>query len=355
MKEKTELHPILQLKSLWEGSAHNVWLASTLLLSRNLAKFKFPAKLDKARQHQVVSLLYEGLKESKELQEPHLFRSEEVGPVEKEFLLEHFLLSDGFYQAHGGEGFILDKSSKFLGIANVNDHLQLLLMDTDQELEKSWNRLTKIETLIGKSVDFAYNSRFGFLTSQPTQCGTALTVSLFLHLPAVIRKGELPELLEKEREEEIAVSGLQGNTSEMIGDLLIARNACTLGISEEYILTSLRMFATRAVVAEVTQRKKLREAGDEAIKTQVTRALGLLTHSYQLETIESLNALSLLKLGIELGWIEAPADLNLNQVFFNCRRAHLLTLLEKRATVQELPRKRAEYLQSIAKQLKLVI
>lgn len=355
MTEKSEAHPIYSLQSPWQENSHNVWLASTLTLSRNLAKFKFPPKLDRDRGEQVISLIYEGLKPCQHLNNPRVFRSQELKPIEKEFLLEHYLVVDSFHMAHSGEGFIIDDGGNFLAVINLQNHLQLKLLDVTQDVEKSWNRLIKIEECIGKHVDLAFNPRFGFLTSDPGRCGTGLIITLFLHIPAVIHTGELPELLEKDKEEEIEILGLQGNSQEMIGDLLLAQNACTIGLTEEYILTSLRMWATRAVVAEVTARKRLKESPNESIKNKITRALGLLTHSYQLETIEALNALSLVKLGFEIGWIQGPETLNFNQIFFNCRRAHLLNALEKKVEVPELPRKRAEFLQSIAKQLTPVL
>lgn len=354
-KGKAESHPIFRLKNPWESHSHNVWLASTLSLSRNLSKFKFPAKLDKTREQQVLSLIWEGLKSAPQLIHPTLYRSEEIGPLQKEFLLEHFLIADGFHQAHAGEGFVIDDSAAFLAVANLSDHLQLTLIDTQQELEKSWNHLVKIEGHLEKSIDFAFQPRFGFLMADPKKCGTGLTVSLYLHIPAIIHMGELSELLEREKEEEVEAVGLQGKTTEMIGDILIARNTCTVGLTEEYILTTMRMWATRAVVAEISLRKKLMEGDSEQIKNKVARALGLLTHSYQLEVIEALNALSLVKLGVEIGWILAPATLNLNQILFNCRRAHLISLSKGSIDIPELPRKRAEYLHEIASQLTLTI
>ncbi len=355
MKGKSETLSISQLKSPWKENTHTVWLASTLTLTRNIAKYKFPTKLDKEREEQVISLLFDGLKPCEQLNHPQLFKSEGMAPLDKEFLLEHFLIIDSFHMAHSGEGFVIDQGSDFLGIMNLNNHLQLHLLDTDQEIEKAWNRLIKIEECVGKKVDFAFTPRFGFLNTDYSKAGTGLSITLFLHLPALIHTGELAELLEKEKEDEIEILGLQGNAKEMIGDLLLARNRCSIGLTEEYLLTSLRMWATRAVVAEVSCRKRAKEGNNEVLKNKVTRALGLLTHSYQMETVEALNALSLIKLGVELGWILAPSTLSLTPIFFNCRRAHLLHQLDKKVDVQELPRKRAEYLQGIAKQLTLTI
>lgn len=354
MKGKSDLHPIYELKTPWTEEQPSVWLASTLKLTRNFEKFKFPHKLDKVRQLQVAALVFDAVKQCPELKNPQLFRSDEIGPIEKEYLVEHFLATDDFHKAHhGGEGFLIDDTGAFLGVTNVGNHLQIQLTDTEQEIEKSWNRLIKIEECIGKSIEFAYNPRFGYLNTHPAQAGTGLQITLFLHIPAIIHMGELPELLEKEREDEIEATGLQGSATEMIGDILVARNKCTLGITEEYIITLVRMWATRAVVAEVSLRKKAEN--NELLKNKVGRALGLLTHSYQLETIEALNAFSLVKLGLELGWITSKVPLNLNQIFFNNRRAHLLNLLDKKVEIPQLPKKRAEFLHEIAKNLTLVI
>lgn len=354
-KGKSEAHPIFRLRNPWEKHSHNVWLASTLSLSRNLSKFKFPSKLDKTREQQIISLIYERLKNAPGLSKPELFRSEDLNPLQKEFLLEHFLIPNGFHQAHAGEGFVVDENGEFLAVLNLRDHLQLNMLDTQQELEKSWNQLVKLEGYLSKTLDFAFQPRFGFLTADPRQAGTGLAITLYLHIPAVIHTGELAELLEREKEEEVEAVGLQGKTTEMIGDILVAKNTCTVGLTEEYILTTMRMWATRAVVAEISIRRKLMENNNEQIKNKVTRALGLLTHSYQLEVIEALNALSLVKLGVEIGWIMAPPTMNMNQILFNCRRAHLVNEIEGPVEIPLLPRKRAEYLHDIANQLTLAI
>lgn len=352
-KEKHETHPLYSLKDIWHAHGHQVWLASLLNVHRNLSKFSFPAKLDKQKLDQCVDLLTDALSQCPDLQTPVLYRAADLDFLEKEFLLEHFLAYDGFHQAHGREGFMVDKNGELCVVMNVEDHLQLMLIDTKQEIEKGWNALAKIESYLGKHLDYAFNERFGFLTAQPQHAGTGLTVTLFLHIPGIIHLGELPDLLEREQEDEVVVCGLQGQANEMIGDILVARNRCSLGLNEEYILTTMRMWATKAIVTEVNARKKILESGSESFKNKITRAFGLLTHSYQLEAIEALNAISLVKLGVELGWIQGDEGLNLTQVLFNCRRAHLMHTCAQAVGIPQLPKTRAEYLHRIASQLKL--
>lgn len=354
-KTKLKDNPIFSLKDLWSEHDHQVWLASSITMHRNFSKMQFPSKMDTGKQEQVLSLAIESVQQCPQLKAPTLYRSSDLDFLEKEFLLEHFLSYNGFQGAHGGEGFIIDDSGSIGLLINVDDHLQLTYIDTKQEIEKSWNELAKIESYINKRVDYAFNKQFGYLTSNPENAGTGLVVTMFLHIPAIIHMGELPELLERKGEDEVDACGLQGHATEMIGDILVATNRCSLGLAEEYILTSMRMFATKTVVSEVNARKKIVEENNEAMKNKVTRALGLLTHSYQLEAIEALNTVSLVRLGVELGWIQGADQLNLTQILFNCRRAHLMTLLEQKVDIPELPKKRAEYLQKISNKLKLVI
>lgn len=354
-KTNQKVNSVFSLPKLWTEPGHRVWLATTLNLSRNFANFKFPSKLDRNQEKQLVQLTFEALQKCESLKQPILFPSEQITPIEKEFLLEHFWVSNGFHQAHFGEGFVTDATGTFLAVINVVDHLKLKVIDTKQELENSWNALIKIESSIGKHIDFAYQDKFGFLTADPKISGTALEITLYLHIPGIIHTGELFELLEKEKEDEVIAEGLLGNIQEMVGDILVAKNRCTLGLAEEYILTMMRMWATRVIVSELSVRKKLIQDKNELIKNKIARALGFLTHSYQLETFEALNALSLVKLGIELGWIKAPNNLCIHQLLFDCRRAHLLQIIGIDTPIEQLPKKRAEYLKEVAKNLQLAL
>jgi protein arginine kinase len=92
------------------------------------------------------------------------------------------------------------------------------------------------------------------------------------------------------------------------------------------------------------------------MKDQISRAYGLILHSYQLQTKEALNALSLIKLGIDLDWIDGITDRELNALFFQCRRAHLSEILGVHLTdPQEISRKRAEYVHKHIQSIRLKI
>jgi protein arginine kinase len=229
---------------------------------------------------------------------------------------------------------------------NINNHLQMQVIDCQGSWEKAWNQLNEIETTLGATLDFAFSQKFGYLTAEPTLCGTGLTVQAYLHLPALIHGGQLQETLLKQKEEGISIAGISGNLEEIIGDIIVVSNTFTLGINEESIIHSVHSMAMKLMAIEKSLRSHLQSENNAAIKDQVSRAFGLLLHSYQLQIKEALGALSLMKLGLQLDWIEGITDTKLNTLFFQCRKAHLLHSLGdlQQNDPQEIARKRAEYL-----------
>lgn len=355
MKEQNRGAPLAFQHLPWSANANPIWLASTLKLYRNISKHLFPGKLEPARQKQLANIISSVLQASSALNQVAILKAEEIGPTEKEFLFEHFLAHDGFHQAHFGEGFAVDNSGEFLAIFNIGDHLQLQLTDCKGEIESTWNRLVKIETEVGKTVDFSFSSRFGFLTSDPAHCGTGLSVYLYIHAPALIHTDKLADFLEKNKEEGVLATGMQGSLNEFVGDILTLGNSYTLGLSEEDIIRSLRTIATKVVSEEKSLRTHMHDEKHATLKNKVSRAYGLACHSYQLETVEALNAISLCKLAIDVGWLTGVDHQTLNQLIFNCRRGHLTKLFDAKIEPDDIPTKRAELVHKALKESTLHI
>jgi protein arginine kinase len=346
MTEKIKLPQSLLEHTPWEKESNPIWLTTSFLLHRNLAKFNFPPKMSERQLEQTFSSLKDQLLQSTLLDGPILLKAEEVTALDKEYLFEHFLCVEGFQNTLNGQGFIIDNMGYFLAKLNIQDHLQIQLVDSMGSWEKVWNKLSEIETAIGTTVEFSFSPKFGYLTSDPSLCGTGLSVQAFLHLPALIHTNQLQETLTKQKEEEITATGIGGNLEELIGDLVVISNSYKLGINEETILHAIHSMSMKLMAVEKTLRSHLQTESNAEIKDQVSRSFGLLLHSYQLQTKEALGALSLMKLGLYLDWIEGITDAKLNTLFFQCRRAHLLHLLNEQqmSDSQEIARKRAEFL-----------
>jgi protein arginine kinase len=346
---------ILDQRKPWADNDHLIWLVTTVHLSRNIDKYLFPSKLETHGQKQIISLLDKELLKLKNLHNPKLLRAEKVTPLEKEFLTEHYLTPNSFHQAQTGQSFVIDDTGRFLGTVNIDDHLNLLYLDTAGEIENTWNNLIDMEMTLGGAFSYSFSSKFGFLTSDPMHCGTGLKVAVYMQVSGLLHTNKLEDILAKLEDENVALSGLHGSATEIIGDILVIENNYTLGLTEENIISNLRAFCTKLQVEEKTARKAIKDNNSPEIKDKVSRAYGVLVHSYQIEAVEALNALSLLKLGVSFDWVKGISVREVNELFFNCRRAHLLRQFKQDLSQEELLHKRAEYIHQHLKGVSLAV
>ncbi|MDJ0651720.1 MAG: hypothetical protein QNJ27_01740 [Simkaniaceae bacterium] len=343
-------NPFLQLKenTFWEKSDTPVWIASGFFLQRNLASDPFPQKMDRRNSQRILGTLTQSLLSSKCLESPQFFEFDAIKTAEKEFLLEHFLATCETQNPECKAGLVIDKSGTFLAMINGEDHLILHSIEAHSGWKEAWKKLTDMEGYLAKNHTFAYSNKFGYLTSRLANSGTALTVQAFLHLPCLIELDQLDEVLIKDLAEEVQANGLSG-TYDFIGAIVIIENRFTLGLTEDHILEAVHKTATQLVTHEKKLRSQLKENPDALIVDKISRAIGLVKHSYQIDTKEALGAIGFIKLGVDLGWIKGLTDQDMNKIFFEVRRGHL-SLASKKAIPQEkLARKRAEFLQSALK------
>lgn len=349
------INDLQQLKKSWLHNKNAIWIASSISLKRNIEKFKFPIKLDIERKKQIVSLVGKEHLAINQLSNPKLLKAEELNFLDKEYLVEHFFTTSDFYQTGAGEAFIIDDSGELITVFNLTDHLTFYILDTKDDLEGAWSKLAKIETALGGNLTYSFSPKFGFLTSSLGECGTALQVTTYLQLSALLHLGKIDDVLEKEADDSFTIMGIQGSPSEIIGDLFAIQNTYTLGVTEENILSSIRSLTSKLISKENEARNSIRQSQNAMIIDKVSRAFGILLYSYQIEAIEALNAISLCKLGVTMGWISGITEEELNQLFFNCRRAHLLNQFDSKIPQEEIPHKRAEYIHKALKNAKLLV
>lgn len=351
MKDQLELPAEIISHHFWPKTSNPVWPITVFHCRRNIARSNFPTKLTSLEMERIFQLLEKPMNAFFD-KRCKIVPANRTAALDKEFLCEHFFCPEGFQNAAAGQGFVLDSQGRFFGQINLKDHLLLQWIDVGDSWEETWNELVKCEEFIAKELPFAFSEQFGFLTANPSDCGTALRVSAYLHVPALIALKTLNDLLQNL--EDVQAIGLEGTKEDRTADYLVIKNAYTLGLSEQEILRAVHLAATKIAGAEKTARLKIQKEQNPEIKDLISRAYGLLTHSYQLSTKEALASLSFIKLGIDLGWISGLTDQDLNQLSLNVRRSHLIKFLGGKADEsKEISHHRATFLHSQLKPLTL--
>ncbi|NGX37277.1 MAG: Protein-arginine kinase [Chlamydiae bacterium] len=322
----------------WNSEPHAIWIATSLVLKRNLSRYNFPSKIQEPELDQIMQTLKGSFIENAGLEKPTFVESKELSATDKELIFEHFLFLKGFQESPNGSGVIMDEKGEFLALINTGNHLEMRALNINTPWENTWNALTQIDNTIGQAHGFAFSPKFGYLTADPAQCGTGLIVNAYLHLPALIHANQLESALANSQQDELIFMDLSG-------DFIIIQNNFTIGLSEEAILHAVQTAATKLIGAEKTMRAHLKEEQNTEIKDLISKAFGLIVHSFQLETKEALDLLSLMKLGLALGYISGVSDAKLNELFFKCRRGHLSRLFPELKEPKEIAKQRADFLQ----------
>jgi len=305
-------------EGVWKGG---IWLGSTVSLLRNLALYKFPAKMNPSEKAGSFKVISEALHKIPALEPLQMIPAESLSLVDKELLFEHFHCARGFHEAEAGCGFVFDSTT--LITLNLYNHLELYAFDATDKLIPTWGSLSQLCEEFAALHLTAFSPRFGYLTSNPLYAGTTLEARLFFHIPALRHTQRLPQLLTTLKDEQLSFESLEGPLADLPGDILIVRNHYTLGVSEETLLNLLRTTALKIVAAEKGAREALKAKPSPNIKDFIGKSFGLLMHSYQLHPKETVDALSALLLGLSLGSISQVSEQKLLSLFQQSQRGHL--------------------------------
>jgi Arginine kinase len=295
---------------------------STLSLSRNLSVSKFVPCLSKENKRDVLETI---AKEFSNIEGEEFFvlPLKDLPIWQRECLLEHYLCSYDLSGSLEGEALIVNRAGTLLAGINLRDHLVLHGIDFVWQPEMLLQKLIDLDIRLQQSLSFAFSPDFGFLTTDPLRCGTALVARAFIHVPALRYRNKLSELLVP-HQREFACSSLLPLSQESLGDILCLSNICSLGVSEEQILSSLRLVVSKILSAETEARNLLLKENSTEIKNRILRSIGMLTHSCYLDLQEALDATSWIQLGMSMQWIEDSEKHPLwSPMFWDLRRGHL--------------------------------
>ncbi|MCI5051540.1 MAG: hypothetical protein MRY21_00190 [Simkaniaceae bacterium] len=348
---KSKLPENLLSTTLWADPKNPIWLTTRFRLRRNLNHNLFPGKMTKAQLTRAFDSLIQSVQGTEFFGAGSLISADTLSPVEKDFLIEHYLISDEIDETRPGQGIFFDQTQKRIALLNFGDHLCIDCFETGSDWDQIMSMLQSVEKLMGEKLEFAYSETFGFLTSDPSMCGTALTVETYLHLPALIQEDRLNSLLD-DIEEDVVAQG-PGHHPEFIGNIVMLSNRYTVGVSEETILEDVHRAATMLEAQERKSREKLKKSGADCVKDAVARSYGVLRHSFQLGTLESLEALSLLLLGADIDWVEGIDQKLASELFFNCRKGHLALLREVEGEKEAVRKARATFFHESLNEAKL--
>jgi protein arginine kinase len=308
------------------GKESDIVISSRVRLARNIAGFPFLSRANLKQRREIESLLRKTIIERKIAQDVSYVNLNQATAIDKLFLVERHLISKEHAEGEGERGVAFGKSETVSLMINEEDHLRIQVIRSGFELKKTWDTIDEIDNILGESLNFAFSSRFGFLTACPTNVGTGMRVSVMLHLPALGMTKHIEKVFNAVGKLGLVVRGLYGEGTKVSGDLYQISNQFALGKSEKEILSIIESVIPRITSYERMARKALVMESKDQLEDRIWRSYGMLKAARMITSEEILQLLSQVRMGVNIGLIDDIEMQTLNELFVLTLPAHLQKL-----------------------------
>lgn len=324
------------------GPQGEIVLGSRCRLARNLQGIPFPDAASRDQLKEVLKKVSQTLPFLEPLDNFNYKEMASMDSLERELLVEEHLVSPKFIQQPQQRAVVVNEESNVSIMVNEEDHLRIQVLYPGLQLEQAWQSVNEIDDALEKQLDYAYEIKTGYLTSCPTNVGTALRASVMLHLPALRRLNKIQEILGTVSKFGLTVRGMYGEGSDVWGNVFQLSNQFSLGHSEEETIDYLMRFTDQVLHSERQARGYLLEENRRlATEDWLYRSYGILSNARTITSQEAMELLSDLKLGVDLEIIKINDSEVLKQLVVQIRSAHLQQIMGQSLPVRERDRLRA--------------
>jgi len=308
------------------GAESEIVLSTRVRLARNLQGFPFPVRAGREDLARILERARAAIEAAASLSGSEIWTVDSLEPRDREILLERHLVSRELLE-RASEGpshaaLVLSEDDAIGVMVNEEDHLRLQAFGAGFALEDTWRRVDRLDEELGALLPFAFHHELGFLTSCPTNVGTGLRASVLIHLPGLVLTKEINKVLEGISQVGLTYRGFHGEGSEVVGNLFQLSNQTTLGKTEEDLVEHLARVTGKVIEYERSARSVLLREAPTVLEDKVWRAYGILRTSRSLSTVEMLNLLSGLRLGVSLKLLPTPRVETLNEILVLGQTAH---------------------------------
>jgi creatine kinase/arginine kinase len=215
-------------------------ISTRIRVGRNVAAMPLGPAISRDERKKVESQVVKGLTSlTGELSGeyyPLLGMSKEL---QERLIKDHFLFKEGdrFLEAAGlnrdwpeGRGIYHNAKKTFLVWVNEEDQLRIISMQKGGDIQEVFTRLVQAVQGIESKVAFSYSKHLGYITSCPTNLGTAMRASVHIALPKLAQ--DMQKFQSIADKYHLQIRGIHGEHSESEGGVYDISNRRRLGITE---------------------------------------------------------------------------------------------------------------------------
>ncbi len=339
-----ELNDFVHTTGQWllgAGTNANIVMSSRIRLARNLVKRPLPNKARKKDLQDVMEMVQAAMKAIDYFKNSLFIKINDLDNVDKQFLIERHLMSHEHAANPEGKALVVSKEEVLSVMINEEDHLRLQVMKPGFDLDETWKIADTIDDTLAQKLDFAYSLQWGYLTACPTNTGTAMRGSVMLHLPALVMTKQISKVLNAISKLNFASRGFYGEGTQASGNFYQISNQVSMGHSEQDVISNIHGLICQVIEQEEQARQALILQNRPVLEDKIFRSYGVLRNAHIISSQETVELLSMLRLGIDLGVIKDVTRHAINELFIMIQPAHLQKLEGRKLSSTERDTQRA--------------
>lgn len=310
------------------GPEPDIVIGSRVRLARNLNRVPFPTVATRDQLGFVVEQAQSALKKTDgALGNIDMIHLIEVPPLERQLLVEKHLISPDHIKQVMHKAVMLRDDEAVSIMINEEDHFRIQALFPGLAPLAAWELCSRVDSAFAQLLDFAFDDRIGYLTACPTNVGTGLRASIMMHLPALTMTDQIKRVIGAVTKFGLAVRGIYGEGTEVLGNIYQLSNQVTLGHTEEEIIRHLHNVTMQVIEQERNARNRILSSGRISLEDRVYRSYGILANARMMTSHEAMQRLSDVRLGIDLGIVKGLEPRILQELLVMIRPAHLQKLM----------------------------
>src|SRR6185295_3127829 len=326
------------------GPHDRIVLSSRVRLARNVRGISFPGWAKKPERLKALEAIRPCIEQLPEMKVAFSESMDNLSQLDKQILVERHLISREHAAKSGGSGLVLNHEETLCFMINEEDHLRMQALRPGLQLRQAYTAIDQADSALERKLDYAFASDLGYLTACPTNLGTGIRVSAMLHLPGLVLAEQINPIIQSVNKLGLAVRGLYGEGTEALGNVFQVSNQMTLGEAESDIVERLNKVLSQIIEHEENARGTLLEKKPKTVYNHIGRAYGILANAHSISSKETMNLLSLMRLGVDLALF---ADLDralVDELFVTTQPNHLQKRYSDKLTAEERDLLRADML-----------
>jgi protein arginine kinase len=326
-------------------------VSSRVRLARNLDRTPFPGRASARELKDVADQVRAAARSCPSLAEAAEFRLAKLDAMERQILLERRLVSADLDATPTGRSVLVNDDETVSLMVNEEDHLRLQILLPGFRPADALGRAQRIDMELLQHLTPAFDPKLGFLTSCPTNLGTAMRASVMLHVPGLALTDRLDGVVRGLVRLGFAVRGAFGEGEDTVAHFIQVSNQSTLGETEEEIVAGLEHYVGSVIWAEENARKHLLREQRELLYDHVGRAYAIVRFAHYLTTKEALDCMSALRLGVEMQLFNTLTHQTIQRLCRELQPGHLQMTIGERPESGERDRLRAAWARKAVSQV----